>query len=128
MQVDTIFRIRILDGKIRQKKEFVAILGIVFALLLGLLGGFGIAPVQYPFMITELNWVGFPEIRRVGLSLVFPDFVLFQESINFQSFSLLTLLALLAISILGSILGIFLGIRYRASDEISPWAQSKPSK
>ncbi|MFW9868764.1 MAG: hypothetical protein ACFFEL_03975 [Candidatus Thorarchaeota archaeon] len=128
MQVDTIFRIRILDGKIRQKKEFVAILGIVFALLLGLLGGFVIAPVQYPFMITELNWVGFPEIRRVGLSLVFPDFVLFQESINFQSFSLLTLLALLAISILGSILGIFLGIRYRASDEISPWAQSKPSK
>ncbi|MFW9809263.1 MAG: hypothetical protein ACFFE6_07775 [Candidatus Thorarchaeota archaeon] len=128
MQVDTIFRIRILDGKIRQKKEFVAILGIVFALLLGLLGGFVIAPVQYPFMITELNWVGFPEIRRVGLSLVFPDFVLFQESINFQSFSLLTLLALLAISILGSILGIFLGIRYRASDEISLWAQSKPSK
>lgn len=122
------FVLGFLTGNFVKRREFVAILGLVFALLLGLLGGFGIAPVQYPFMITELNWVGVPEIKRVGLSLVLPEFVLFQESIPFQSFSLLILSALLLISILGSILGIFLGIRYRAGDEISPWEQNDPSK
>ncbi|MFW9925952.1 MAG: hypothetical protein ACFFDM_04200 [Candidatus Thorarchaeota archaeon] len=122
------FIVGLLTGKFVKRKELVIIVGLVFAVLLGILGGFEIAPVQYPFMITEINWVGVPEIRRVGLSLFVPDFVLFQESIHFQSFSLVMMSALFVISILGAILGIFLGIRYRGSDESSPWAQSESSK
>ncbi len=114
----------IVTGKFVRKREIMFIVGFLIGLGLGLLGGLEIAPLMYPFMVTEISWVGVPEIRRVGLSFTFPDIVLFQESIYFQSYSLIMLSFLIAIGILGVILGILLGIKYRASDASSPWEQT----
>ncbi|MFW9795383.1 MAG: hypothetical protein ACFFEE_13835, partial [Candidatus Thorarchaeota archaeon] len=113
----------IITGRCGRKKAIVLFLSLIFGFVLGLIAGFELAPLQYPFMITEVNWVGIPEIRRVGFALIYPDFVLFQESIHFQSFSLVMMSVLIVISILGSILGILVGLRYRRSDLDSPWEQ-----
>ena len=88
---------------------------------MGLFSGFELVPLLYPFMALGIPWVGVPEIRRVGLVFGHPDFVLFAESIHFQSFSLIIVSVLLAASIIGAVLGVFLGIRFRGSDTDTPW-------
>jgi hypothetical protein len=47
--------------------------------------------------------------------------VLFEESIHFQSFSIIMMSILVALSVVGVILGIYLGNRYWRSDVDSPW-------
>ena len=88
---------------------------------MGLVAGLEIVPLLYPFMIVQIPWVGVPEIRRIGISLISPDYVLLEESIHFLSYSFTFTSILLVVSVLGSIIGVFVGKRYRPSDIDSPW-------
>jgi len=111
----------IVIGRLVRKRTYSYILGLVIGVVLGVLSGLEFAPLLYPFMIVRIPWVGVPEIRRVGFALGHPDIVLFAESIHFQGFSLIMLSALLAVSIIGAAIGVYLGIRLRGPVIDTPW-------
>ena len=111
-------------GKYVRKKKIVVVVSLTVGVVLGLLSGFEVAPLLFPLMVIQIPWVGIPEIRRVGLVLGHPDLVLFAESIHFQSFSLIMGSILVTVSIIGVILGVYLGIRFRRPDVDAPWEPS----
>ena len=113
-----------LTGKYVRKRKIVVAASLTIGIVLGLLAGFEVAPLLFPLMVVQIPWVGIPEIRRVGLVFGHPDLVLFAESIHFQSFSLIMGSILVAVSIVGVILGVYLGIRFRGSDVDAPWEPS----
>jgi hypothetical protein len=115
------FVLGIITGKLVKRKIIVIVFGLVIGIIVSLFAGFELVPLLYPFMVLEFPWVGVPEVRRVGLVFASPDFVLFAESIHFLSFSLIMISALIVISVIGAIMGIYLGIRWRGSDADSPW-------
>ncbi len=115
-------------GKFVRKRNFMIILGLTIGIAMGLLSGLEIAPLLYPFMILRIPWVGVPEIRRVGLAFGHPDLVLFSESIHFQSFSLIMMSILILASIVGTIMGVYLGRRYSGSDVETPWETNEVSE
>ena len=108
-------------GKYVRKRNIAVVVGLTIGVVLGLLSGFEIAPLIYPLMVIQIPWVGIPEIRRIGLVFGHPDVVLFAESINFQSFSLVMMSILVVVSVIGAIIGIYLGSRYRGRDIDAPW-------
>ena len=108
-------------GRFVSKKTPALILGLILGVVIGLIGGLEVAPAVFPFMVMQIPWVGVPEIRRVGLVLGHPDVVLFAESIHFQSFSLIMLSILVAVSIIGTVAGVYLAARYRGSSVSTPW-------
>jgi hypothetical protein len=75
-------------------------------------------------MIVQIPWVGVPEIRRVGISLTMPDFVLVEESIHFLSYSLTFLAIIIVLSILGVIIGTHIGRKYHPGGIETPWKGS----
>ena len=99
----------------------VGVLGLVIGVAMGLIAGLEIVPLLYPFMIVQIPWVGVPEIRRIGLSLIMPDYVLLDESVHFLSYSFTFTSMLLVLSVLGAVIGIIVGKRYRPSEIDSPW-------
>ncbi|MGD9395912.1 MAG: hypothetical protein PVJ05_05755 [Candidatus Thorarchaeota archaeon] len=108
-------------GRFVIRRNPAHILGLILGVVMGIIGGLEVAPAVFPFMVVQIPWIGIPEIRRVGLVLGHPHVVLFAESINFQSFSLIILLILVAISIIGTIAGVYLGARYRGTEVGTPW-------
>jgi hypothetical protein len=108
-------------GRYVRKRIYSFILGVSVGVVFGVLSGLAIAPLLYPLMIIHIPWIGVPEIRRLGLAFGHPDIILFAESVHFQSFSLIMLSSLLAVSIVGAVIGIYLGIRLRRPDINTPW-------
>jgi hypothetical protein len=108
-------------GRFVRKKNHVLLLGLPIGVMMGLLAGLEIAPLLYPLMIIQIPWVGVPEIRRVGLVLGYPELILFSESVHFQSYSILLASTALVVSVVGVILGLYLGLMFRGSDVESPW-------
>ncbi len=108
-------------GRFVRKKVHVVILGLTIGVVVGLLAGLEIAPLLYPIMIIQIPWIGIPEIRRVGLVFWRPDFILFSESVHFQSYSILLTSTALMLSVVGVFLGVYLGLRSRGTDVKAPW-------
>ncbi|MFX1485064.1 MAG: hypothetical protein ACFFCP_17940 [Promethearchaeota archaeon] len=115
-------------GRIIRKRVVVFIVGLFVGVGLGLIGGFEIFPMVYPFMVTQINWVGVPEIRRVGLIFISSDVVLLQESIYFLSFSFLMISVLTIVSVIGVLCGVLLEKRYHESDIVAPWKESEQTE
>ena len=115
------FLLGLITGRFVGRRVIAVVLGLVIGVAMGVVSGLEIVPLLYPFMIVQIPWVGVPEIRRIGLSLITPDFVLLDESVHFLSYSFTFMSTLLVISVVGSILGIIIGKRYRPSEIDSPW-------
>jgi hypothetical protein len=111
-------------GRFVRNRKLIAALGLTIGIAMGLFAGLEWIPVLYPFLVVRIPWVGVPEIRRVGIAFAHPDLVLYAESIHFQSFSLFILPVLLAAGLIGAILGVYLGIRFKRSDVDTPWESS----
>ncbi|MFW9812484.1 MAG: hypothetical protein ACFFF9_08505 [Candidatus Thorarchaeota archaeon] len=109
-------------GRFVGRKLIAALMGLSFGLVLGFISGFEVFPLLYPFTIVQIPWVGVPEIRRVGISLAIPDFILLQESIHFLSYSLTFMSILVVVSVIGAIIGVIIGRKYNPSDLDSPWS------
>jgi hypothetical protein len=109
---------------VSRKPLVIGILGLVAGVVLGLVAGFEILPLMYPFMIVQIPFVGIPEIRRVGISLVIPYVVLLEESIHYLSYSLMFMSFLTVVSVVGTIIGVFVGKQYNPGVVDSPWRET----
>jgi hypothetical protein len=118
------FLLGVAVGRYLQRKVIAVLIGAAIGIGVGLLSGFGIAPLLYPLMITRLPWLGFPEYHRYGITVVLPDWVILQEVIYFLSYPYILISVLTALSTIFMMFGVFVG-RRSTMQPSTPWVQNQ---